>query len=333
MSGPVTPSASSAASEDTEAIMKDLRKFVIDHVSNQIGSEVPRLLGPVHREIKNIKATVHDQGNAIEHQKHCIASLEMIQCDKTLLIKGIPMFKKQHKETMEDTRKALMPFWDVVGLDSNNDIHIESVARLGAIRSDGSPNFIPHIRITFASPRDKTEVTKKVHLLSECEESRKWSCVTELPRAVNNETATARCVAYYIRKQWKGCKTTIRYQSRTAKVSYKDKGATQWVQVNDKDFKAYLADFHKMGGYPHQPEKNKGTQGKKGKSNANNEPLGTPSQAGAGMNREETPSSSSEKPSFIKPSRFEPPPFDRSSRSQSQRSSASQSREPSQNRK
>lgn len=285
-------------------------------VREMVVEQVTKCMTPVAKEIKKIKATVHEHSNAIEQHKHCIASLEMIQCDKAVMVKGIPMVSRP-RETTEQTHQALEVLWQVMELSPQTDIDLDSVARLGSVRPDGDPNYIPHIRITFSTPADKTEFNKRVHKLSKFKESKAWSCVTELPKVIGSETALARCVAYYIRKKWPGTKTTIRYQARAAKVSFKEGTAKAWTQCTDQQFKDYLAAFKAAGGYG-SAAGGKGTGSRPGagqQGSANHVPLGETkvgSQSGS-LGASNTQASSSQQQGV----NFEIPAFQRSQSSRS----------------
>ena len=180
----------------------------------------------------------------LEKHKNSIISLEMGECEKSMLFKGLEM--KSKFETPEQTfnyvEKAL---FSKLGLEIGVDISVDSITRLGILsEKQAQKKQYPPIRIRFCTPRDRTEFTRQLSKLKDIEECKYWSLQNELPQILKNETSICNGVAWMYRRKNPGAKTNVRFRGKKTVVMIKNQDGA-WIQMDPKTFGELKKDYIK----------------------------------------------------------------------------------------
>ena len=189
---------------------------------------IDQLLQPLHDKFQKLRLDVNKHTNELEIQKNSISSLEMGECERSILIRNVPM--SHDRESPDQTLDALAPLWACMGLTLRKDIHIYSIARLGAFKPD--QKFPPQIRVKFMCPADKSVFNSRVTRMADDPVVRTWSCTSELPSVLKKVSQQADTIAFQLRKQTPGLKTQVKYRRKTAVVLIKSAGGT-WVEASE----------------------------------------------------------------------------------------------------
>jgi hypothetical protein len=297
---------------DDESALSNPVKKTLGYVDHAITASLVPLQTKLNRlEIANKKLS-----NRVQQHESSITSLELIDNERSIMIRNVPMICD--RESPVDTAHALAPLWRCMHLHTNGvtpaksqKINIYSVARLGVQRKGNQ--YVPQIRVRFATPQDKTLFNNNVRKMKDDPQVGLWSCSSEMPSVLKDGVFKAQCTAYQIRKNTPKMKTNIKFRRGSPVVICKVGGTDTWTEATkecmDLAFKQFQDNEIKEAqerkaeeqeqarllaeggaapeGEPSQGGASGGKQGQK-RENSNNEPLGGENEGNLGGNSDDT---------------------------------------------